>query len=153
MHEMHSIQVQREKETLEKIKQKVERIKANQQKYEPNVISAKTHYEGRSNIDVKYVWNICQIITIFFDFYRWITTAVRYNGKYLYEELVEKTDFNPRQNESVMETEESFLLKNQAFLECTTKVTFHWRMLLLCRNDQNTLPGDQTLDVFLLFLK
>lgn len=53
MHEMHSIQVQREKETLEKIKQKVERIKANQQKYEPNVISAKTHYEGRSNIDVK----------------------------------------------------------------------------------------------------
>lgn len=46
MQEMHSIQIQREQETLEKIKLKVERIKANQRKFEPNLIAAKTHNEG-----------------------------------------------------------------------------------------------------------
>ncbi|XP_055298732.1 piezo-type mechanosensitive ion channel component-like isoform X4 [Sitodiplosis mosellana] len=92
MHEMHSTQMERERETLEKIKQKVERIKVNQQKFEPNLIPAKTHHE-----------------------------AVRYNGKYLYEELVEKSEFNPRQNESSVESEESFLLRNHSRFECTMK--------------------------------
>lgn len=53
MHEMHSIQKQREKETLEKIKQKVARIKANQQKFEPNLIPAKTHQEGNTTLAIK----------------------------------------------------------------------------------------------------
>lgn len=53
MHEMHSNQMQREKETLEKIKLKVERIKANQQKFEPNLIPAKTHHAGNSTFAIK----------------------------------------------------------------------------------------------------
>lgn len=50
MHEMHSNQMRQEKETLEKIKLKVERIKANQLKFEPNLVSAKTHHEGNSKL-------------------------------------------------------------------------------------------------------
>lgn len=92
MHEMHTIQVQREKETLEKIKQKVERIKANQRKFEPNLTAAKTHQE-----------------------------AVRYKGKYLYEDSVEKTGFDPRQNESTVESEESFLLKHHSRFESSVR--------------------------------
>lgn len=46
MQEIHSIQVQYEEEKLEKLKEKVERIKANQQKFEPNLTAAKTHHEG-----------------------------------------------------------------------------------------------------------
>lgn len=49
---MHDIQLQREKETLEKIKLKVERIKANQQKFEPNLTPAKTHHEGNSTLAI-----------------------------------------------------------------------------------------------------
>lgn len=49
MHEMHSIQVQRERETLDNIKAKVARIKANQRKFEPDLIAAKTHQEGNLN--------------------------------------------------------------------------------------------------------
>ncbi|XP_031619192.1 piezo-type mechanosensitive ion channel component-like isoform X2 [Contarinia nasturtii] len=80
--EMHSIKEQRENETLEKIKLKVERIKANQRKFEPNLIAATSHQE-----------------------------ATRYNGKYLYEEFVEKTE--SRLNDTNVESEESFLLKSQ----------------------------------------
>lgn len=85
MYEKHTIQMHRDKETLEKIKIKVERIKSNQRKFEPNLISAKNHQE-----------------------------AVRYNGKFLYEELIEKSEFDPRQNDSTIESEESFLLRNQS---------------------------------------
>lgn len=46
MHEMHSIQLQREQETLDSVKAKVARIKANQRKFEPDLIAAKTHHEG-----------------------------------------------------------------------------------------------------------
>lgn len=46
MREMHSIQAQREAETLENIKQKVDRIKATQHKFEPILVAAKTHHEG-----------------------------------------------------------------------------------------------------------
>lgn len=49
MHEMHSIQVQREQETLDNVKAKVARIKANQRKFEPDLIAAKTHHEGNLN--------------------------------------------------------------------------------------------------------
>lgn len=48
-------------------------------------------------------------------------TAVRYNGKYLYEELVDKAEFDPRQNESTIETEESFLMKNHSRSDAITK--------------------------------
>lgn len=41
-----------------------------------------------------------------------IHSAVQYRGKYLYEELVEKSEFGPRQSESKIEMEESYLLKN-----------------------------------------
>lgn len=50
--DMHNMIVERERETWEKIKIKVERIKTNQRKSEPSIISAKTHHEGnlvRSN--------------------------------------------------------------------------------------------------------
>ena len=46
MHEMQSIQVQREQDSMDNIKAKVARIKANQRKFEPDLIAAKTHYEG-----------------------------------------------------------------------------------------------------------
>lgn len=46
MLELHSIQLQREQETLDSIKAKVARIKANQRKFEPDLIAAKTHPEG-----------------------------------------------------------------------------------------------------------
>lgn len=49
MHEMHAIQMQREQETLDNIKSKVARIKANQRKFEPDNIAAKTHHEGNLN--------------------------------------------------------------------------------------------------------
>lgn len=52
MHEMHSIQLQREQETMDNIKAKVARIKANQRKYEPDLIAAKTHHEGSFTIDI-----------------------------------------------------------------------------------------------------
>lgn len=48
--EMHLIQSQREAETLENIKQKVERIKTTQHKFEPNLVAAKTHHEGNFGI-------------------------------------------------------------------------------------------------------
>lgn len=46
-------------------------------------------------------------------------SAVQYRGKYLYEELVEKGEFDPRQNESKIEMEESFLLKNSNRIDAT----------------------------------
>lgn len=49
MQDIHTVQVQHEAETLEKLKERVERIKANQQKFEPNLIAAKTHHEGNFN--------------------------------------------------------------------------------------------------------
>lgn len=57
--------------------------------------------------------------------FRWFELlAVRYNGKYLYEELVEKREFDPHQNESTVESEESFLLKNHSRFESSMKVIF-----------------------------
>lgn len=41
------IQAQREEEILQKIKQKMDRIKANQQKLQPAITSPKTHYQGK----------------------------------------------------------------------------------------------------------
>lgn len=40
------IQAQREEEILQKIKQKMDRIKANQQKLQPAISSPKQHYQG-----------------------------------------------------------------------------------------------------------
>lgn len=106
MKEMHATQVQRETETLEKVVRKVERIKANQRKFEPNLIAAKTHHEGNFRC-----WNFEGCI---FNFALFIQSnpAVRYNGKYLYEEFVEKAEFDPRQNESTIGFDESYLLRN-----------------------------------------
>lgn len=112
MREMHTIQVQREKETLEKIKLKVERIKANQRKFEPNLIAAKSHQEGTI---------IVRFLSLLGKKYFFSILAVRYNGKYLYEELVEKTAFDPRQNESIIESEESFLLRNNSRFESSIR--------------------------------
>lgn len=92
MHEMHTIQVQQEKETLEKIKQKVERIKTNQRRFEPDLTAAKTHQE-----------------------------AVRYKGKYLYEDSIKPTDVNVRQNDSAFESEESFLLRHHSRFESSMR--------------------------------
>ena len=41
------IQAQREEEILQKIKQKMDRIKANQQKLQPALTAPKTHYQGK----------------------------------------------------------------------------------------------------------
>lgn len=41
------IQAQREEEILQKIKQKMDRIKANQQKLQPAITSPKQHYQGK----------------------------------------------------------------------------------------------------------
>lgn len=41
------IQAKREEEILQKIKQKMDRIKANQQKLQPAIASPKTHYQGK----------------------------------------------------------------------------------------------------------
>lgn len=41
------IQAQREEEILQKIKQKMDRIKANQQKLQPGTSTPKTHYQGK----------------------------------------------------------------------------------------------------------
>lgn len=41
------IQAQREEEILQKIKQKMDRIKANQQKLQPTMSTPKTHYQGK----------------------------------------------------------------------------------------------------------
>lgn len=49
------IQAQREEEILQKIKQKMDRIKANQQKLQPVISSPKTHYQGKRTIEVS--WN------------------------------------------------------------------------------------------------
>lgn len=49
--------------------------------------------------------------------------AIRYNGKNLYEELVDKSDFDPRQNESIIETEEPFLLRKQRRTDATEKTS------------------------------
>lgn len=83
MQEMHSVKEQHESEMLEKIKQKMERIKANRQRFEPNLIAATSHQE-----------------------------ATRYNGKYLYEESVDRSEVELRRGESNVESEESFLLKS-----------------------------------------
>lgn len=40
------LQAQREEEILFKIKKKMDRIKANQQKLQPSVMQPKTHYQG-----------------------------------------------------------------------------------------------------------
>lgn len=50
MREMHALQVQREKETLENIQDRFVRIKANQRRFEPNLIAAKTHSEGINHL-------------------------------------------------------------------------------------------------------
>lgn len=41
------IQAQREEEILQKIKQKMDRIKANQQKLQPALTNPKQHYQGK----------------------------------------------------------------------------------------------------------
>lgn len=41
------LQAQREAEILQKIKQKMDRIKANQQKLQPTISQPKTHYDGK----------------------------------------------------------------------------------------------------------
>lgn len=41
------IQAQREEEILQKIKQKMDRIKANQQKLQPALAAPKTHFQGK----------------------------------------------------------------------------------------------------------
>lgn len=41
------LQAQREEEILQKIKQKMDRIKANQQKLQPAIVQPKTHYDGK----------------------------------------------------------------------------------------------------------
>lgn len=46
MRELKSIHDQQEKETLIKIKQKVEQIRISQQKIERNIVTAKTHSDG-----------------------------------------------------------------------------------------------------------
>lgn len=46
MRELKISNVNQEKEQLSKIKEKMDRIKTNQQKFEPNLLVAKTHYEG-----------------------------------------------------------------------------------------------------------
>lgn len=53
------IQAQREEEILQKIKQKMDRIKANQQKLQPSMIGPKDHYDGKycvcsRNSGIKY---------------------------------------------------------------------------------------------------
>lgn len=40
------LQAQREEEILHKIKQKMDRIKANQQKFQPTILQPKTHFQG-----------------------------------------------------------------------------------------------------------
>lgn len=47
------IQAQREEEILQKIKQKMDRIKANQQKLQPALTAPKTHYQGKYTVRVK----------------------------------------------------------------------------------------------------
>lgn len=47
MRELRSIHDQQEKETLIKIKQKVEQIRISQHKIERNIVTAKTHSDGR----------------------------------------------------------------------------------------------------------
>lgn len=44
------LQAQREEEILQKIKQKMDRIKANQQKLQPALSTPKTHYQGKYNV-------------------------------------------------------------------------------------------------------
>lgn len=44
------IQAQREEEILQKIKQKMDRIKANQQKLQPALAAPKTHYQGKYTV-------------------------------------------------------------------------------------------------------
>lgn len=39
----------------------------------------------------------------------------------MYEELVDKSDFDPRQNDSIIETEESFLLRNHSRTDATKR--------------------------------
>lgn len=122
MHEMHSIQLQREQETLDNVKAKVARIKANQRKYEPDLIAAKTHHEGKINVQLLCNLKCTSCLCIF------QRTAVQYRGKYLYEELVEEGEFDPRQNESKIEMEESYVLKNHNRIDATFR-------------DSNTLRG------------
>lgn len=45
--------------------------------------------------------------------------AVQYRGRYLYEEFVEKGEFDPRQNESKIEMEESYVIKNHNRINAT----------------------------------
>lgn len=70
MHEMHSIQVERERETLDNIKAKVARIKANQRKFEPDLIAAKTHSEGNFEWKIIAHWNMRQFFIVAFSFFR-----------------------------------------------------------------------------------
>lgn len=59
------IQAQREEEILQKIKQKMDRIKANQQKLQPTLSAPKTHYQGKLCVKVfsQKIWNdILQIL-------------------------------------------------------------------------------------------
>lgn len=60
----------------------------------------------------------CIIFKIFFEF-----TAVKYNGEYLYEDLFEKCEFAARQNESAIETEESFLLQHHGRFDESRNLT------------------------------
>lgn len=46
------IQAQREEEILQKIKQKMDRIKANQQKLQPALTAPKTHYQGKYCVQI-----------------------------------------------------------------------------------------------------
>lgn len=52
-----------------------------------------------------------------------ISLAVQYRGKFLYEEFIEKGAFDPRQNESKIEMEESFLLKNSNRFDATFRAS------------------------------
>lgn len=50
------IQAQREEEILQKIKQKMDRIKANQQKLQPSLSAPKVHHEGEYKESKKLVF-------------------------------------------------------------------------------------------------
>lgn len=54
-----------------------------------------------------------------FSFFLIRSEAVQYRGKYLYEELVEKGEFDPRQNGSKIEMRESYLLANANRIDAT----------------------------------
>lgn len=45
------LQATLETEILQKIKQKMDRIKANQQKLQPAILQPKTHFQGKLNSD------------------------------------------------------------------------------------------------------